>query len=82
MNPAGSYILQAGTFIPAALITGIQSDLSGLITAQVTENVDDSPTGRFLLVPPGSKLIGTYDSRVSFGQSRVLLTSISRCRAE
>ena len=59
--------------IPAALITGIQSDLPGLITAQVTENVYDSPTGRFLLVPQGAKLIGTYDSQVSFGQSRVLL---------
>jgi len=73
MKPASSYILQAGTVIPAALITGIQSDLPGLITAQVTENVYDSPTGRFLLVPQGSKLIGAYDSQVSFGQSRVLL---------
>ena len=73
MNPASSYVLQAGTVIPAALITGIQSDLPGLITAQVTENVYDSPTGRFLLVPQGAKLIGTYDSQVSFGQSRVLL---------
>jgi type IV secretion system protein VirB10 len=73
MNPASSYILQAGTIIPAALITGIQSDLPGLITAQVTENVYDSPAGRFLLVPQGAKLIGTYDSQVSFGQSRVLL---------
>ncbi len=58
-NPASSYIVQAGTVIPAALITGIQSDLPGLITAQVTENVYDSPTGRFLLVPQGAKLIGT-----------------------
>jgi type IV secretion system protein TrbI len=73
MNPASSYVLQAGTVIPAALITGIQSDLPGLITAQVTENVYDSPTGRFLLVPQGAKLIGSYDSQVSFGQSRVLL---------
>jgi type IV secretory pathway VirB10-like protein len=73
MNPASSYVLQAGAIIPAALITGIQSDLPGLITAQVTENVYDSPTGRFLLVPQGAKLIGAYDSQVSFGQSRVLL---------
>jgi type IV secretory pathway VirB10-like protein len=73
MNPASSYILQAGTILSAALITGIQSDLPGLITAQVTENVYDSPTGRFLLAPQGSKLIGAYDSQVSFGQSRVLL---------
>jgi type IV secretory pathway VirB10-like protein len=72
-KPASSYILQAGSIIPAALITGIKSDLPGMITAQVTENVYDSPSGRFLLVPQGSKLIGTYDSQVSFGQSRVLL---------
>jgi type IV secretion system protein TrbI len=59
--------------IPASLITGIRSDLPGQITAQVTENVYDSPTGRFLLVPQGTRLIGVYDSQVSFGQSRVLL---------
>jgi type IV secretion system protein TrbI len=63
MNPASSYILQAGTIIPAALITGIQSDLPGLITAQVTENVYDSPTGRFLLVPQGAKLIRPTTAR-------------------
>ncbi|MGO9236426.1 MAG: TrbI/VirB10 family protein [Methylocella sp.] len=51
----------------------IHADLPGQITAQVTENVFDSPTGRFLLIPHGAKLIGTYDSQVSFGQSRVLL---------
>ena len=67
------YILQAGAVIPAALITGIRSDLPGQITAQVTSHVYDSPTGRFLLVPQGSRLIGEYDSRVAFGQSRVLL---------
>ena len=47
--------------------------MPGQITAQVTENVYDSPTGRFLLIPQGAKLIGVYDSQVSFGQSRVLL---------
>src|SRR5467141_2281647 len=71
--PASSYVVQAGNIIPAALITGIRSDLPGQITAQVTENVFDSPTGRFLLVPQGTRLIGTYDSQVAFGQSRVLL---------
>ena len=71
--PASTYVLQAGNIIPAALITGIRSDLPGQITAQVTENVFDSPTGRFLLVPQGTRLIGTYDSQVAFGQSRVLL---------
>ena len=67
------YVVQAGAVIPAALITGIRSDLPGEITAQVTENVYDSPTGRYLLVPQGARLIGQYDSQISFGQSRVLL---------
>jgi type IV secretion system protein TrbI len=71
--PASSYVVQAGNVIPASLITGIRSDLPGQITAQVTENIYDSPTGRFLLVPQGTRLIGVYDSQVSFGQSRVLL---------
>jgi len=70
---ASPYVLQAGTVIPAALITGIRSDLPGQITAQVTENVYDSPTGSYLLIPQGARLIGQYDSQVAFGQSRVLL---------
>jgi len=72
-NPPSRYVVQAGAVIPAALITGIRSDLPGQVTAQVTENVYDSPTGKFLLIPQGSKLIGVYDSQISFGQDRVLL---------
>lgn len=72
-QPASRYVLQAGAVIPAALVTGIRSDLPGQITAQVTENVYDSPTGRYLLIPQGAKLIGVYDSQIAFGQSRVLL---------
>jgi type IV secretory pathway VirB10-like protein len=72
-KPASPYIVQAGTVIPGALITGIRSDLPGQITAQVTENVFDSPTGRLLLIPQGARLIGIYDSQIAFGQSRVLL---------
>ena len=71
--PASSYVVQAGNVISASMITGIRSDLPGQITAQVTENVYDSPTGRFLLIPQGTRLIGVYDSQVAFGQSRVLL---------
>ena len=71
--PASPYVVQAGTLIAGALLTGIRSDLPGQITGQVTENVYDSPTGRTLLIPQGAKLIGIYDSQVSFGQSRVLL---------
>jgi type IV secretion system protein TrbI len=72
-NPTSPYIVQAGAVIPAALITGIRSDLPGQVTAQVTENVYDSPSGKYLLIPQGSKLVGAYDSQVSFGQDRVLL---------
>ncbi|MBI1866971.1 MAG: TrbI/VirB10 family protein [Methylocystis sp.] len=72
-RPASSYVVQAGTIIPGALITGIRSDLPGQITAQVTQHVYDSPTGRFLLIPQGSKLVGVYDSQVTFGQQRTLL---------
>ncbi|MGX5829327.1 TrbI/VirB10 family protein [Mesorhizobium sp. 43Arga] len=70
---ASPYVVQAGTVIPAALITGIRSDLPGQITAQVTESVYDSPTGSYLLIPQGSRLIGQYHNQVAFGQSRVLL---------
>jgi type IV secretion system protein TrbI len=72
-NSVSRYVVQAGSVIPAALITGIRSDLPGQVTAQVTENVYDSPTGRYLLIPQGSKLIGAYDSQVSYGQNRLLL---------
>jgi len=71
--PASPYILQAGAVIPAAMITGIRSDLPGQITAQVTENVYDSPTGSLLLIPQGTRIIGQYDAGVTFGQRRVLL---------
>jgi type IV secretion system protein VirB10 len=72
-NPPSRYVVQAGSVIPAALITGLLSDLPGQVTAQVTENVYDSPSGSYLLIPQGSKLVGTYDSQVSFGQNRLLL---------
>ncbi len=72
-NAASPYVVQAGTVIPAALLTGIQSDLPGQVTAQITEHVYDTPTGNFLLIPQGSRLIGQYDSQISFGQKRVLL---------
>ena len=63
----------AGSIIPAALITGLRSDLPGEITAQVTQNVFDTPTGKILLIPQGARLIGEYDAQVSFGQARALL---------
>ncbi len=71
--PASQYVLQAGAVIPAALITGLRSDLPGQVTAQVTEDVYDSPTGKVLLIPQGARLVGQYDAQISFGQSRALL---------
>jgi type IV secretion system protein TrbI len=72
-GPSSPYILQSGSVIPAALITGIRSDLPGQVTAQVTQNVYDSPTGRILLIPQGARLVGDYDSEIAAGQERVLL---------
>ncbi len=71
--PASPYTVMAGTIIPAALVTGINSDLPGQIIAEVTQPVYDTATGRYLLIPQGSRLIGRYDSQVAFGQRRVLL---------
>jgi type IV secretion system protein TrbI len=71
--PASPYQVMAGTIIPAALVTGINSDLPGQVIANVTEGVYDTATGRYLLVPQGSRLIGRYDSQVAFGQRRLLL---------
>jgi type IV secretory pathway VirB10-like protein len=62
-----AFVLQAGAVISAALITGIRSDLPGQITAQVTENIYDSPTGRILLVPQGTRIIGQYTTMFSSG---------------
>lgn len=67
------WTLSAGTIIPASLVTGLNSDLPGMVVAQVTENVRDSASGRFVLVPQGARLIGSYDNRVGFGQRQALL---------
>lgn len=71
--PASPYVVMASTVIPAALVTGINSDLPGQVIANVTEAVYDTATGKYLLIPQGSRLIGRYDSQVAFGQRRVLL---------
>lgn len=65
--------LLAGSVIPASLITGLNSDLPGMVTAQVTQNVFDTVTGKILLVPQGARLIGKYDSVIAFGQRRALV---------
>ena len=71
--PASPYMVMAGTIIPAALVTGIDSDLPGQVIAEVTQPVYDTASGQYLLIPQGSRLIGRYDSQVAFGQRRVLL---------
>ena len=71
--PAGRYVVSAGSTIAAALITGLSSDLPGQVVAQVTEDVFDTVTGHTRLIPQGTRLIGVYDARVSYGQSRALV---------
>jgi len=71
--PVSPNSLLAGSVIAASLITGLNSDLPGMVTAQVTQNVFDTVTGNILLVPQGARLIGKYDSVVAFGQRRALV---------
>jgi type IV secretory pathway VirB10-like protein len=71
--PAGRYVVSAGSTIAAALITGLSSDLPGQVVAQVTEDVFDTVSGQTRLIPQGTRLIGAYDARVSYGQSRALV---------
>jgi type IV secretion system protein VirB10 len=65
--------VKAGTVIPAVMIGGINSDVPGMIVGQVADNVYDTATGRYLLIPQGAKLIGAYDNSVSQGQTRVVV---------
>jgi type IV secretion system protein VirB10 len=69
--PASAFTVMAGSIVPAVLISGINSDLPGPILAQVSQNVLDSATGRAVLIPQGSRLIGTYQNASSYGQQRV-----------
>jgi len=73
LAPMSPNSLLAGSVIAASLITGLNSDLPGIVTAQVTQNVFDTVTGNILLVPQGARLIGKYDSVVAFGQPRALV---------
>jgi type IV secretion system protein VirB10 len=71
--PGSAYELRAGAVIPATLQTGINSDLPGQITAIVAQDVRDTARGRHVLIPQGSRLVGTYGSDVKYGQERVLV---------
>jgi len=70
-KPVGSYEIKAGWDIPAVLEQALNSDLPGEIKALVRENVYDTATGRYLLIPQGARLVGTYDSRVAYGQNGI-----------
>lgn len=71
--PAAAHEIKAGTVIPAVLISGINSDLPGMVTAQVSTPVRDTRTGAAILIPQGSRLIGAYDHHVALGQRRVMV---------
>jgi type IV secretory pathway VirB10-like protein len=67
------YQIMAGSIIPAIMINGLNSDLSGQVIAQVRENVYDSSSGKYLLIPQGAKLVGLYDNNIAYGQERILV---------
>jgi type IV secretion system protein TrbI len=69
--PLSAYEIKAGWEIPAVLEQSLNSDLPGEIKALVMSNVYDTATGRFLLIPQGSRLVGKYDSHVAYGQDGV-----------
>ncbi|MHB8286253.1 MAG: TrbI/VirB10 family protein, partial [Caulobacteraceae bacterium] len=71
--PISPFELRAGFVIPGIMITGINSEIPGQIAATVSQNVFDTATGRFLLIPQGSRLIGSYGSDAGYGQTRVLV---------
>ena len=71
--PTTPYILRTGWVIPALLLTAMESELPGKITAQVSEDVYDSGTGNYLLIPQGSRLVGEYANAIQYGQSRIFV---------
>ena len=72
-EPISKYEIKGGGIIPGVMLTGINSDLPGTMTANVREDIYDTVTGRILLIPKGTRVIGKYSSSISFGQSRVLV---------
>ncbi len=72
-RPLSSALIQAGTLIPAVLLTGVNSDLPGELIAQVRFPVYNSLTAHQVLIPAGTKIIGRYDAQIAYGQERVLI---------
>ena len=67
------YELKAGGVIPASMINGINSDLAGEVIAFVRDNIYDSVSRKYLLIPQGARLVGLYDSNIAYGQKRVVV---------
>lgn len=74
IKPISPYEVKAGSVIPAVMLSGINSDLPGQILAQVSENVYDTASGKYLMIPQGSRLVGQYLNKVNTGQDRVMVT--------
>jgi type IV secretion system protein VirB10 len=72
-RPMGKYELKAGSIISGVMMGGINSDMPGTIVGQVSEHIYDTATGSHLLIPQGSRMVGTYDSHVVYGQNRILV---------
>jgi type IV secretion system protein TrbI len=73
-KPASKYVLQTGWLIPALMLSGMESQLPGFVSAQVSQDVYDSPSGKYLLIPQGTRLFGEYSNAISYGQSRLFVT--------
>ena len=74
VKPISPYEIQAGTIIPAVLITGINTNLAGTVVGQTKQDAYDTVTGKYLLIPKGSKVLGEYDTRIAYGAQRILIT--------
>jgi type IV secretory pathway VirB10-like protein len=74
--PSSPFEIKAGSILPATLLTAIDSDLPGLLVAQIRQSIFDTVAGRFLLIPQGARLLGTYESRIAYGQDRLLVSWI------
>ncbi len=78
-KPFSPFMLQAGTLLPATLAGGMNSELPGQLIAIINQNVYDSISGRYLLVPQGSKLVLIYDANVTYGQNTAAYLAVPLC---
>jgi type IV secretion system protein TrbI len=72
-KPSTPYVLRTGWVIPALMLTAMESELPGTITAQVSQDVFDTPSGKYLLIPQGSRLVGEYSNAIQYGQARIFV---------